>query len=144
MFYNDPAIDDVEWYGTFQIAINRRPTVSSMGADTIKVPDGTVWTFGSSLASDPENLPLTKTLIVDGSTSPPPWLVYDLATFEFRVVTSSNSIAGLHNITVDVDDTFTIPVSTTFMLIIEENVAPVRRKSINGISIVNHQVQTHH
>jgi len=144
MFYNDPAIDDVEWYGTFQITINRRPIVLRMGEDTITAPEGKIWTFGANTAIDPEGLAITKTLYVDGSTTIPAWLVYDLDYFEFRVVTSTNAIAGLHNITVEIDDSFSIPKSTSFILEIKEADGPGHTKFIENISILYHHTKVYH
>ena len=141
---NNTAVDDLLWYRSFQVEVNQRPTVSTMGSDTILVPDGNIWTFGASIASDPEGLPYTKTLYVDGSATIPSWFVYDLTNFEFRIVTSSNSIAGLHNIIVDVDDGISVPRETSFMLMIEVNEAPTRIRYINSISIVNSQSMVYH
>jgi len=113
-----------------------------MGADVIKAPDGKTWIFGSNTARDLENDVLTKTLYVNGSTSIPAWLNYDLSDFSFWVVTSSNSYVGVYNITVEVDDGYNTPAETEFSLTIEENLVPVRLKSIPNYEVVNSQVLT--
>ena len=139
---NNTSANDYTWNGTFTIIQNDPPTAIQMGSDLIIAPDGKTWIFGSSISNDPENLAMTKTLYIDGSTTIPSWLNYDLSDFSFWIITSSNSYAGSYNITVEVDDGFNAPVETEFALTIDESLAPIKLKAIPNYSSVSSQVLT--
>lgn len=122
------------------ITSNAPPTIGTLGSDTIKAPDGKTWDFADDLVADPENLTVNKYLEVNGSTTIPSWLIYNLTDYTIGIITSSNSIAGNHNITLVADDTFNPVVKQTFTLTIELNSAPQRLKFINSASIVNYKL----
>lgn len=133
-------VADHVWSDSFVITSNAPPTIGPLGSDTIKAPDGKTWDFPDNLVADPENLTVNKYLEVDGSTTVPSWLIYNLTDYTIGIITSSNSIAGTHNITLVADDTFNPVVKQTLTLTIEQNLAPERLKFINNESIINYKL----
>lgn len=133
-----PSVNNYTWIQTFSLLANDPPVIGSMTDQSLVVPEGLTWSFGSSLTSDPESLSYTKSLEVDGSTTIPSWLVYDLTTFDFGLISSSNAYSGVHIITVVVTDTFNAPVRKSFTLTINQNQAPQKIKSIPDYGVVNY------
>ena len=105
---------------------NYPPTIGSMSNQTVLVPNGISWFYGSTLTSDPEKMDYSKSLQVDGSLTIPSWLNYDLSTFDFSIVSTSNDLKGVHNVTIILDDTFNPLVLKNFTISIQENFPPIR------------------
>ena len=136
---SDPYSDvsKYNWTSGFIITVNNPPTIGTMVNKTLLAPDGLSWSYGSTLTSDPESLTYTKSLEVDGSATIPSWLLYNLSSFDFTVISSSNNIAGVHNITVIATDSFNPPVQKNFTLTIQYNQAPTKLMQIPSYGIVN-------
>ena len=140
----DPYTDvaDHNWTAAFTIIKNDPPAIGTMENKSLLAPDGITWSYGTVLSSDPEGLTYTKGLEVNGSSSIPNWLTYDLSNFTFSVVTTSNANKGDHTITVIVTDDYNIAVKKSMTLTINENMAPQRNKFIPNYGIVNYNLLT--
>ena len=106
----------------------------------MQVPFGLTWSFGSTIISDPEGLSLTGQLEVDGSTTIPTWLIWNLSTFDFTVVSTNNSLVGVYNVAIVVTDAFNPSVSTSFTISILRNYPPVVIGSIQSTGVVNYDI----
>ena len=135
-------VNDNNFTITFTIIANDPPTIGTMADKSLLAPDGLTWSYSATLTSDPETLSYTRALEVDGSTTIPSWLTYDLSTYSFSIVTSSNAIKGDHTITVIITDAYNTPVSKSFTLTVNENLAPQKNKVISSKSIVNYNLLT--
>jgi len=135
----DPHSDvaDFTWNGNFTMAPNVPPTIASVTDQTLKAPDDHLWNYGASITSDPESLPISKTIRVNNSLSIPPWLTYDLSDYTFSIIGSRNYFAGVHTVTLGINDGFNPEVTTSFILTVEENLAPFKIRSISNYEIVN-------
>jgi hypothetical protein len=105
---------------------------------TILAPDGLNWSYGAGISSDPEALSYTKSIEFNGTTTIPTWISYDLTTFTFSIISTSNTLNGTHTITLAIDDTFNTPVRVDFVIQIGINSSPVKVRFINSASIVNY------
>ena len=141
---SDPYTDvsKYNWTSSFTITVNNPPNIGVMINQSLQAPDGLSWSFGSTLTSDPEGLSYTKSLEVDGSTTIPSWLVYNLASFDFALISSSNNISGDHNITVIVTDPYNPSVKKNFTLSIIYNQAPYKLMQIPNYGVVNFNLLT--
>ena len=135
-------VNDNNFTVSFTIIANDPPTIGTMADKTLLAPDGLTWSYGATLTSDPETLSYTRSLEVDGSTTIPSWLTYDLSTYSFSIVSSSNSIKGDHTITVVATDDYNTAVKKSFTLTVNENLAPQKNKVISSYSIVNYNLLT--
>ena len=125
----------------FYVISNQSPSITqNLPHQTIDVPFGHTWTFDLSGITDPEGDALIPSLKVDGSSTIPSWFTYDLSTFVFSILTSSNVISGTHSVEVSVDDTYSLPASQSFSFTIIENPAPIKLKSIPNLISVLGQV----
>ena len=109
-----------------------------MANQLIQSPDGLTWSYGSTLTSDPENLSYTKVLQFNGSPTIPSWFTYNLASFDFSIVSTSNSIVGVYNITIIITDDYNPSVSKNFTLTVNQNLPPVRIGFIQSTGVVNY------
>ncbi|CAI2385481.1 unnamed protein product [Moneuplotes crassus] len=117
-------IANYTWAANFTIAGNNPPTISAVTNKQMMAPDGMTWTFGASIANDPEALPLTNTIKVNGSSSIPSWIMFEGSDFTFTIVSTSNSIVGVHTVTLSTSDGFNAPATTDFTITIDENLGP--------------------
>ena len=130
------------WTINFMVTENYPPTIGSMSNQTVLVPNGISWFYGSTLTSDPEKMAYSKSLQVDGSLTIPSWLNYDLSTFDFSIVSTSNDLKGVHNVTIILDDTFNPLVLKNFTISIQENFPPIRVGYIQSTGVVNYNLLT--
>ena len=122
--HSHPDVANFTWSANFTIAGNNPPVISPVTNKQMMAPDGMTWSFGASIASDPEALPLTNTIKVNGSSIVPSWILFDGTDFTFTIVSTSNSIVGVHTITLSTDDGFNTPATTDFTITITENLGP--------------------
>jgi hypothetical protein len=124
----------------FTITSNVPPTLNSalITDQTILAPDGLNWSYGSVISNDPEGLAYTKSLEFNGTTTIPTWISIDLTTFSFSIISTSNSISGVHTLTLVIEDDFNAPVRDDFLLTIGVNTSPVKVRFIDSASIVNY------
>lgn len=134
--YSD--VVNVTWTQSFTITVNNPPTIGTTANQVIQSPDGLSWSYGSTLTNDPENLSFTKQLQVNGSPTIPSWLSYTLASFDFSIVSTSNSIVGVYNITIVITDDYNPSVSKNFTITISQNLPPVRIGFIQSTGVVNY------
>jgi hypothetical protein len=104
---------------------------------SVLAPDGLGWTYGAAISNDPENQTYTRTLEFNDTTGIPSWLSYDLDTYTFSILPTSNSLNGTHRITIVIEDEFNAPVKYTFILVIQLNNSPVNVKFIDSATIVS-------
>ena len=135
-------VDDHVWNEVFVIIVNDPPVIGAMADQTLLAPDPHSWIFGASLASDPEGLSYTRSLRFNGSDTIPNWLNYDLSDYSFWMITSSNSYAGIHLVTVVITDEFNTEVTKSFNLEVQANSAPQKQMTISSYSIVNFNLLT--
>ena len=140
--YADVA--NTTWTKSFSITQNYPPVIGAITNQTIQVPFGLTWSFGSTIISDPEGLSLTGQLEVDGSTTIPTWLIWNLSTFDFTVVSTNNSLVGVYNVAIVVTDAYNPSVSTGFTITILRNYPPVVIGSIKSTGVVNYDILAIH
>ena len=129
-------VDDYEFSSSFEILPNQPPTIQSMSDVSLLAPDGNTWSYGATLTEDPESLEYTRAVLFNGSSTIPSWFTYDLQTYTFFIASSSNSLAGTYNITVEIKDTYNPKVSGSFLITIVHNSAPQHIKLISGFEVV--------
>jgi hypothetical protein len=105
---------------------------------SILAPDGLSWSYGAAISNDPETLPYTKSLEFNGTTVIPSWIIYDLTTFTFSIISTTNSLNGVHTLTLVVEDQFNAAVRDDFLLTIGVNYDPVKVRFIDSAAIVNY------
>ena len=136
-------MNDYEFNSTFDILANQPPTISSMTSKSVTAPNGLSWSYGASLTEDPESLTYTRSLLFNGSSSVPAWFTFDLTTYSFLVSSTSNSITGIHNITIVIQDDFNTAVQDSFSLVIISNQAPQHVKFIQNFNVAANNTFTH-
>jgi hypothetical protein len=104
----------------------------------VLAPDGLDWTYGSALSNDPESLVYTRTLEFNGTTTIPSWLSYDLSTYTFSIISTSNNLNGTHTISIVIEDEFNAAVRDDFELEVKVNYGPVKVRFIGRETIVNY------
>ena len=110
----DFAIDELE----FTITENFPVVIKDYQDQYSRVPNATSWSFGADFVTDPDGLPITTTITLNGSTSLPPWLSYDESTHSFSVQSPTlNEWQGEHLIRMEFDDIVHVtPVEFTYTL----------------------------
>ena len=135
-----PDVADYTHNVNFTVSSNQPPTLGAVSDQTTMSPHGLEWSYGASIVSDPESLPVQGYIKFNGSETIPSWLVYDVSDFSFNILSTSNSIAGVHTITLGIDDGFNTALETDFTLTIQQNLGPVRKTGLDNHAIVNYQL----
>lgn len=130
-------VDNFTWTSTFIVNVNHPPTISPVSDQASLVPDPHPWGFGAGIVTDPEGLAVTHSLLFNGSSTIPTWILFDNTTFNFTVVSTTNALAADHTLTLVVDDGFNVPTELDFIYTINENKAPVKNMVIDNEAIVN-------
>ena len=131
-------VNDLNTTINFTITINIPPAFVTVPDDqTLLVPDGLVWSYGAGLVTDDEGDPIISSLKVNGSTSIPTWLIYDLSDFSFSIVNTSNAIKDTYIVSIVIRDQFSTDTETNFTLTITENFAPVALMELEDNVVVN-------
>ena len=122
--------DSLNHTQTFTISPNQSPVAGSVFNVSMLAPSGKNWTFGNTLFTDPESDSLTKSIQLNDSSTIPTWLTYDLSTYSFSIVTSSNAFAGDHKVTLTAKDPYNAALTKIFYIEVQYNTEPVRTGSI--------------
>lgn len=100
----------------FVVSPNQQIVAGTLPAEIeVWTPQGKTWSFGSGFFTDPEGLPMTKEIKVNGNPVIPAWLTYDLNTYDFSVAATSNAITGTYYIELTANDGFNPTVYKSFL-----------------------------
>ena len=124
------GIDSVVEAQVISIYPNQSPVAGSVFNVSMLSPNGKNWTFGDTLFIDPESDSLTKSIQLNDSSTIPTWLTYDLGTYSFSIVTSSNAFVGDHKVTLTAKDPYNAELTKIFYIEVQYNAEPVRIGSI--------------
>ncbi|CAI2376366.1 unnamed protein product [Moneuplotes crassus] len=135
----DPHVDvnNYTWTMNFTVNTNHPTAISSVENKELLVPDPLIWSYGAGVASDPEGLSFTNSIKFNGSTTIPSWLINDPDTFSFSIASTTNSLVGVHTISLVTDDGFNTPTERDFTLTINENTAPIKNQVLDNQAVVN-------
>ena len=67
----------------FSILVNDPPSIGNMNPTIIEIPNCLSWDYGSDLVQDAQNDTFTTSLLINGSSSIPNWLTYNLSDYSF-------------------------------------------------------------
>ena len=137
---SDPhsEVANYTWARKFRVFPNIPPVIAEVDNQTLKTPDGLSWSYGSDIASDADTI-FAKSIRIDGSTSIPTWLEYNLSDYSFNIANSSNSILGNYTISLGVSDGYSDEVFSNFSLTIQGNLPPVRQMAIDNMVVINYK-----